>query len=333
MTENHRVGNGHKGFILAIHLLTKTERDRIELWMDSRKLELEEEEDKILQEQPSNHKEESEPSNIETDLILIDDEDEEEIECCYDSKEQSMNELRSSLFTTTPTLTSGESDRYSDSIKVPYENKTLLTKMKPGKSILKVPQRNNDMPAESFDANVALAKMLKKINEDEKVEKDASPSVVQLEKEKTERVVDVEQHIESEEPCDSREFEKLDGENEVKAANGEMGVVGEPHGEHQEVSHDKLDGEEELKAANGEIDVVEEPHGEHQEWSKEELVGEEVEKAANGEIDVVQEPQEESHEELDGEEDAKAENDEQLEEVQARPFNSNVPSLIFSTLF
>ena len=107
MEEKHSVGFGQKGFILAIHLLTKAERGRIELWMASRKLESSQEDEKKGEDKdPSkdDSKDISKSSNIDTDFILIDDED-EEIECCYDSKEQSMNALRSTLFSTTTSLT------------------------------------------------------------------------------------------------------------------------------------------------------------------------------------------------------------------------------------
>ena len=46
LEEKHLVGFGQKRFILLIHLLTKAERDRIELWMTSRKSELSEEGEK-----------------------------------------------------------------------------------------------------------------------------------------------------------------------------------------------------------------------------------------------------------------------------------------------
>ena len=266
------VGFGQKRFILAIHLLTKAERDRIELWMTSRKSELSEEgekkeEDKIVQGHPSNDQT-SGPSKIDTDLILIDDED-EEIECCYDSKEQSINALRSTLFSSTTTLTSGKNGKSSSSLELPYENKTVRTKIRPRQSILKGTQMNNVKLGELFDAKVALAKMLKKIREDEKHEE--AEEGASNEGEKEIGVVDIEQQKERKEPLEENKFDEMGRKEESEAEDAEQ----QKYVEHEE-------------------NVEQEGDVEHEE-------------------DVEQEGD--------------------VEDVQARPFNSNVPNLIFSTLF
>ena len=279
--EKHSVGFEQKGFILALHLLTKTEVDRIELWMASRKLELSKEEEKkeednIEQDHPSKDdpKGISKSSNIDTDFILIDDED-EEIECCYDSKEQSLNALRSTLFSQTPIVTNKQHDKSSSSLELPYRNKTVLTKMRPGRSILKGQQTNNEKLAELFDAKVALAKLLKKINESEKHSEAEEAAAKEKEKkdgvlssyqsietdDEKEGVVDIEQQIEREKSHEEKAFEELDSEEEAKAEDAEQ---------------------------EGDVEQKE---------------------------DV---------------EDIQAEG---AEDIQARPFNSNVPNLIFSTLF
>ena len=222
MKESHLVGSKQRKFILAIHLLTKTERGRIELWMESRKQELEEKKD---------------------DLILIDDEDDDEIECCFDSKEQSINALRSRLFS----QKSGKDEKslenpykkslelpYDKSLEVPYENKTVRTKIKPGRSILREREANNVKPAEVFNAQAALAKLLKKINEDEKHGEGTSheegkknrdisihQSKIQLEKE-NEDIVDIEQEIEREKAREENKSEKMDSEEEAKAEDVEQ---------------------------------------------------------------------------------------------------------------
>ena len=290
------VGFGQKRFILAIHLLTKAERDRIELWMTSRKSELSEEgekkeEDKIVQGHPSNDQT-SGPSKIDTDLILIDDED-EEIECCYDSKEQSINQLKTRLFS----QTTGKDEK--SSLELPYENKTVRPKIRPGQSILKGRQTKDVKPAEMFDAQAALSKLLKKINKDEKCEK---TTIGQLETDnEKEGIVDIELEIEREKPDEEDAEHEADDEAKEDISNVE-------EKENDALSKGRLAKNDEKE---GVVDIeqqmeIEKPH------------------------------QEKEFEEMDSEEKAKAEEVEQeedVEDIQARPFNSKIPNLIFSTLF
>ena len=280
MEEKHSVGLRQKGFILAIHLLTKAERGRIELWMASRKLESSQEDEK-KQEDKDPSKDISKSSNIDTDFILIDDED-EEIECCYDSKEQSINALRSTLFSSTTTLTSGKNGKSSSSLELPYENKTVRTKIRPRQSILKGTQMNNVKLGELFDAKVALAKMLKKIREDEKHEE--AEEGASNEEEKEIGVVDIEQQKEREEPLEENKFDEMGRKEESEAEDAEQ----QKYVEHEE-------------------NVEQEGDVEHEE-------------------DVEQEEDVEHEDDVD-------EHEEDVEDVQARPFHSNVPNLIFSTLF
>ena len=286
------VGLGQKGFILAIHLLTKAERDRIELWMTSRKLELsregeKKEDDKIEQGNPSN--DHTGPSNIDADLILIDDED-EEIECCYDSKEQSIDALRRRLFS--PTYKKDQNS--SSSLEIPYENKTVQTKIRRGRSILKGPETiNNEKPAELFDAQAALSKLLKKINEDEKHEEG---TIGQLAKnDEKEGIVEIDLETGREKP------DKEDAEQEEDGEAGE-GVLSIHQSKGQLAKNDE----------------------------KEDIVDIELE------IEREKPHEEDEFEEMNSEEEAKAEDVEQekdVEDIQARPFNSKIPNLIFSTLF
>ena len=292
MKEKHLVGLGQKGFILAIHLLTKAERDRIELWMTSRKLELsregeKKEDDKIEQGNPSN--DHTGPSNIDADLILIDDED-EEIECCYDSKEQSIDALRRRLFS--PTYKKDQNS--SSSLEIPYENKTVQTKIRRGRSILKGPETiNNEKPAELFDAQAALSKLLKKINEDEKHEEG---TIGQLAKnDEKEGIVEIDLETGREKP------DKEDAEQEEDGEAGE-GVLSIHQSKGQLAKNDE----------------------------KEDIVDIELE------IEREKPHEEDEFEEMNSEEEAKAEDVEQekdVEDIQARPFNSKIPNLIFSTLF